>query len=140
MICVNKTAEQLLGTTASNSDFGQVNTPKFGTKGLAGCVFEVKDSKGTVVATLTTDAKGYAETGLLEFGEYKVQEVSSVAGYEVDNTVHTVTIILDGYNRLSAMPESVHPDVLGISGNRVVDNVCYCRFKGVSDSAEGLDH
>ena len=98
MICVNKTAEQLIGTTASNSDFGQVNTPKFGTKGLAGCVFEVKDSKGTVVATLTTDANGYAETGLLEFGEYKVQEVSGVAGYEVDNTVHTVTIAYANQN------------------------------------------
>lgn len=92
MICINKTAEQLVGTTASNSDFGQVNTPKYAAKGLVGCVFEVKNSAGKVVATLTTDANGYAETGLLDFGEYKVQEVSSVVGYEKDATVHTVTI------------------------------------------------
>lgn len=98
MICINKTAEQLIGTSVSNSDFGQVNTPKFGEKGLAGCVFEVKDSNGKVVATLTTDANGYAETGLLEFGEYKVQEVSGAVGYEVDNTVHAVTIAYANQN------------------------------------------
>ena len=63
-----------------------------------GCLSSVSPILEKVVATLTTDANGYAETGLLEFGEYKVQEVSGVAGYEVDNTVHTVTIAYANQN------------------------------------------
>lgn len=92
MICINKTADQLVGTTTVSTDYGQMNTPKYGSAGLAGCVFEVKNSSGALVATLTTDENGYAETGFLAFGEYKVQEISGIEGYEIDDTVYTVTL------------------------------------------------
>ena len=82
----------------SSSDYGTVYSPKFTDEGLAGCVFEVKDAAGKTIATLTTDKNGYAETGLLEFGTYTVQEVSSVEGYTKDDTVHSITLAYKDQN------------------------------------------
>ena len=38
---------------------------------VGGCVFEVRDPNGRVVDRLTTDANGYAKSGLMEIGSYK---------------------------------------------------------------------
>lgn len=97
-IIINKTAEQMTAVVESSSDYGTVYSPKFTDTGLAGCVFEVKDATGKTIATLTTDKNGYAGTGLLEFGTYTVQEVSSVEGYIKDNTVHSVTLAYKDQN------------------------------------------
>ncbi len=97
-ICINKTAEQMTDAVESSSDYGTVYFPKYTEAGLAGCVFEVKDASGKTIANLTTDANGYAETGILEFGTYTVQEVSAVEGYVADDTVHTVTLAYQDQN------------------------------------------
>ena len=82
----------------SSSDYGTVYSPKYTEAGLTGCVFEVKDASGKTIANLTTDANGYAETGILKFGTYTVQEVSAVEGYAADDTVHTVTLAYQDQN------------------------------------------
>ena len=97
-IIINKTAEQMTAVVESSSDYGTVYSPKFTDEGLAGCVFEVKDAAGKTIATLTTDKNGYAETGLLEFATYTVQEVSSVEGYTKDDTVHSITLAYKDQN------------------------------------------
>ncbi len=97
-IRVLKTAYVLTGTTASSTEYGQLHSPKYEVKGLPGCVFEVKDSSGKVVATLTTDETGVAETPLLPFGTYTVQETATVTGYDLDASIYTVTIAYKDQN------------------------------------------
>lgn len=91
-IRITKQAETLVSTTASKTEFGQLHRPNYQTAGLPGCTFVVKNSAGTVVATLTTDSNGYCETGLLPFGQYTVQESKAPAGYTVDDSVRTVNL------------------------------------------------
>ena len=97
-IRVLKTAYVLTGTTASNTEYGQLHSPKYEVKGLPGCVFVVKNADGTVVATLTTDETGVAETPLLPFGTYTVQEAATVTGYDLDASIYTVTIAYKDQN------------------------------------------
>ncbi len=92
VIRVDKMAEALVSTTSTTTEFGQLHRPNYETAGLAGCVFEIKDSSGNVVATITTDSNGHAETPLLPFGQYTVQEVSAPAGYVIDDSVRTVKL------------------------------------------------
>ena len=97
-IKVIKTAYVLTGTTASSTEYGQLHAPKYEVKGLPGCEFVVKDSTGTVVATIISDENGIAETPLLPFGTYTVQETKTVAGYDLDSSIHTVTIAYKDQN------------------------------------------
>lgn len=97
-IKVIKTAYVLTGTTASSTEYGQLHAPKYEVKGLPGCEFVVKDSSGTVVATIVSDENGIAETPLLPFGTYTVQETKTVAGYDLDSSIHTVTIAYKDQN------------------------------------------
>ena len=98
VIRVKKTGEALVGTTVTATEYGQLHTPKYQNGGLAGCEFTVKNESGTVVATLTTDADGVAETGLLPFGTYTVQETGAPAGYELDASIQTVTLAYKDQN------------------------------------------
>jgi uncharacterized surface anchored protein len=65
---------------------GKTKTP------LEGVVFEVFDSDGKVVATLTTGADGTAITDWLDYGDYTVKEKTAKAGYVLDETVHEIQI------------------------------------------------
>lgn len=69
---------------------------------LSDAVFEVKDANGNVVATIMTDATGYAWTeelpiAIFENGvyvetiKYYVQETIAPAGYKLDETIYEVT-------------------------------------------------
>ncbi|MGH0951570.1 SpaA isopeptide-forming pilin-related protein, partial [Bacillus mycoides] len=49
---------------------------------LEGVVFEVRDSKGKVVAKITTDKKGHAQVTNLSVGTYKLVEVNAPKGYK----------------------------------------------------------
>ena len=91
-IRVQKTGDVLTSSKSEETEYGTVSVPAYASKGLADVVYEVKDSAGMVVATLTTNASGVAETEALPFGSYTVQEKSAPAAYIVDDTVHTVTL------------------------------------------------
>ena len=97
-IRVKKTAYVLAGTTATATEYGQLHSPKYEVTGLPGCTFVVKNSSGTVVATLITDESGIAETPLLPFGTYTVQETATVAGYDLDEAIYTVTLAYQDQN------------------------------------------
>ena len=72
-------------------------------KGLADVVYEVKDSDGNIVATITTDKNGIAETEALPLGSYTVQEKSAPDRYVIDDTVHEVTLAFKDQNTAIVM-------------------------------------
>ena len=49
---------------------------------LENVVFEVRDSKGKVVAKVTTDKEGKANVSDLSVGKYKLVETKSLPGYK----------------------------------------------------------
>ena len=97
-IRITKTAYVLTGTTATKTEYGQLHSPKYEVKGLPGCEFEVKDSSGKVVATIVSVENGIAETGLLPFGTYTIQETKTVAGYDLDPSIYTITLAYKDQN------------------------------------------
>lgn len=59
---------------------------------LAGATFEIKDTAGNVVATVTTDSNGFAAVSGLEKGTYTLHETAAPAGYKLMTQDQTVTI------------------------------------------------
>ena len=106
-------ADQTVSITAANAVNGVVNvsitvpnTPQMGkvrvqktnaddslgTHSLAGAVFEVRDSAGTLVDTITTDNSGKAESKELVLGTYSVKEITAPTGFVLNPTAKNVTI------------------------------------------------
>ncbi len=84
-------------------------TPVFEKTGLAGAVFEItaaedivtadgtiRAKKDDVVATLTTDANGYAESDLLYLGKYELKETKAPYGYVQNAVSETVELTYAG--------------------------------------------
>jgi LPXTG-motif cell wall-anchored protein len=65
---------------------GETKTP------LEGVVFDVFDSDGKIVATITTDKDGIAITDPLDYGDYTVKEKTALTGYVLDETVYEIQI------------------------------------------------
>lgn len=59
---------------------------------LEGAEYAVFNQSNQAVAKLTTDANGYAKSGLLPSGEYTVKELKAPKGYELDEEGHQVRI------------------------------------------------
>lgn len=107
-ISVQKTGDIFASVNMASSAYTDENgemtvnpttyTPVFATGNLSGAVFQVIASEdivtldgtiranaGDVVAELTTDENGYAESDLLYLGKYEIKEISAPFGY-VQNT------------------------------------------------------
>ena len=56
----------------------------------------IRAKKGDVVATLTTDANGYAESDLLYLGKYEIAEVIAPFGYVKNDVIQTVKLTYAG--------------------------------------------
>lgn len=97
-IRIEKTGDVLTAGEAVETEYGSAATPIYKNKGLAGVVYEVNDSAGNIVATITTDKNGIAETEALPLGSYTVQEKSAPAAYAVDETIHDVTLAYKDQN------------------------------------------
>lgn len=97
-IRIEKVGDALTGSRSEETEYGNVTVPAYTEKGLKGVVYEVRDSVGKVVATLTTNDSGIAETELLPLGRYTVQEKSAPAAYVVDETIHEVTLAYKDQN------------------------------------------
>ena len=95
-ISVHKTGD-IFSSVITGSD--DIYTPVFAMGELEGAEFEVKAAEdiitadgtvrakaGEVVANLTTDKNGYAETGLLYLGKYEVTETKAAPGYIINRT------------------------------------------------------
>ena len=97
-IRIEKVGDALTGSRSEETEYGNVTVPAYTQKGLKGVVYEVRDSVGKVVATLTTNDSGIAETEPLPLGSYTVQEKSAPAAYVVDETIHEVTLAYKDQN------------------------------------------
>ena len=53
---------------------------------LSGAVYQISDSTGKVVATITGDVNGCAYSGALGLGTYTVQMISAPAGWQLNST------------------------------------------------------
>ncbi len=118
-ISVSKTGDVFTNVTMASSSYTDedgnlvenptIYTPVFKETGLAGAVFEVtaaedivtadgtiRAKKGDVVATLTTDANGYAESDLLYLGKYEVKETKAPYGYVQNAVSETVELTYAG--------------------------------------------
>lgn len=106
-------ADQTVNITAANAVNGVVNVSitvpnmpqmgkvrvqktnaddSLGSHSLAGAVFEVRDSAGTLVDTITTDNTGKAESKELVLGTYSVNEITAPNGFALNSTPKNVTI------------------------------------------------
>ncbi len=106
IIQVQKQGPVLIGFNEHQDPFGNtVHTPMYNKGTLNGAVFEVRavedivGKDGTVwfkadevVATLTTEEDGEAETDPLPLGHYYVTEVSAPEGYIFDNARYDVLL------------------------------------------------
>lgn len=81
---------------------------------LEGAVFEiVQERSGKVVDYITTDARGVAASEPLPLGRYQIREVTAPAYWQVDSTVHDVTLEYAGQIiKLSAYDK---PSNLGVA-------------------------
>ena len=120
-ISVYKSGEAFTGVTALGSaisvdengeitESGQTTyTPVFTENALSGAVFQVtaaedivtadgtvRAEKGDVVAEITTDENGYAETKFLYLGKYEVREIKAPFGYVLDSQSKTVELSYAG--------------------------------------------
>lgn len=102
-IRIEKTGDVLTAGEAVETEYGSAATPIYKNKGLADVVYEVKDSDGNIVATITTDKNGIAETEALPLCSYTVQEKSAPDGYVIDDTVHEITLTFKDQNTAIVM-------------------------------------
>lgn len=81
---------------------------------LAGAVFEIINARsGKVVDYITTDARGVAASKALPLTRYQIREVKAPAYWQLDSTVHDVTLEYAGQIiKLSAYDK---PSSLGVS-------------------------
>ncbi len=104
-ISVSKTGDAFVSVSEQAGKF----TPVFAEAGLAGAVFEItaaedivtadgtiRAKQGEVVATLTTNENGYAESDLLYLGKYEICEVAAPYGYVRNETIETVELTYAG--------------------------------------------
>ena len=118
-ISVQKSGDVFVSVAAASSCYTDENgnvivnpttyTPVFEETGLAGAVFEItaaedivtadgtiRAKKGDIVATLTTDENGYAESDLLYLGKYEVKETKAPYGYVQNTTSEMVELTYAG--------------------------------------------
>ncbi len=118
-ISVSKTGDVFTNVTMASSSYTDedgnlienptIYTPVFEETGLAGAVFEItaaedivtadgtiRAKKGDVVATLTTDENGYAESDLLYLGKYEVKETKAPYGCVQNAVSETVELTYAG--------------------------------------------
>lgn len=105
-ISVQKTGDIFSSVTTFDDT---IYTPIFEEKGLANAAYQViasediitadgtlRASAGDVVAEITTDENGYAETDLLYLGKYEIVEVSAPYGYVKNPEIQAVELTYAG--------------------------------------------
>ena len=95
------------------AEYNEVTGTPAGTP-LQGAVYEISNARtGKVVDYITTDARGVAASKPLPLARYKIVEVTAPAYWQVDSTVHDVTLEYSGQIiKLSAYDK---PSNLGVT-------------------------
>ena len=91
-ISVQKQGNVLVGAQQIETIFGTQYLPIFEPRGLPGAVFEIRDSQGILVDTITTATDGIATSRELPLGEYTLVEVTAPHGFVLDPTPHVVVL------------------------------------------------
>lgn len=104
-IQITKQGEVLTGASQSNSEFGSLYTPTYGTASLTGAVYEIyanEDivspggkkiySKNQLAATVNAGAK----SPNLPLGQYRVVEKTAPSGFVLDTAPHIVNLAFKG--------------------------------------------
>ena len=174
---VNRTSSAYTDENGNFIENPTTYTPVFEIGNLSGAVFQVIASEdiitadgtvranaGDVVAEITTDENGYAETDLLYLGKYEVKEINAPDGYvlnsesqflelsyagqeiEVRDTVNTAFV--NDYQKVEISLEKVleQDEAYGIGTNVEYQNIRFGLFaeekitaaNGSSISADGL--
>lgn len=105
IIRIGKTGE-MFSTVAEGKE---IYRPVFAVCGLPGAVYEIRAAEdivtqdgtiryafGELVDTVTTDANGEAESGLLYLGKYEVKEIEAPFGMVLNNEAHIVELVYAG--------------------------------------------
>ena len=99
-VTINSNGQTIELTFENTKILGKINILKVDSADedikLIGAVFEIKDSEGTVVDTITTDENGVGTSKELPYGSYTVTEVSAPPGYELSGESKDVTIDSNG--------------------------------------------
>ncbi len=96
-----------------SSEYNTVTGTPAGTP-LKGAVYEISNARsGKVVGYITTDARGVAASKPLPLGRYKVVEVTAPGYWQIDPTVHDITLEYpDQIIKISAFDK---PSELGVT-------------------------
>ena len=94
---------------ASVTENGGIYQPVYEVKGLAGATYEItaaediytldgtlRYSAGEVVATVTTNEEGLAESKALYLGKYEIRETEAPYGMVINNEVHSAELVYAG--------------------------------------------
>ena len=116
-ITVEKTGEVFFGVSViggvdeSGNELPTIYQPQYEKRGLAGAVYEiiaaediitqdgtVRNQKGEVVDTVTTDENGTAVSRELYLGKYEVREITAPHGMVLNPEPHCVELVYAGQN------------------------------------------
>lgn len=116
-ITVEKTGEVFFGVSVTGGkdeggkELPTVYQPQYEKRGLPGAVYEiiaaedittpdgtVRNQKGEVVDTVTTDENGVAKSRELYLGKYEVREITAPHGMVLNSEPHSVELVYAGQN------------------------------------------
>ena len=116
-ITVEKTGEVFFGVSVTGGkdeggkELPTVYQPQYEKRGLPGAVYEiiaaedittpdgtVRNQKGEVVDTVTTDENGVAKSRELYLGKYEVREITAPHGMVLNSEPHSVELVYVGQN------------------------------------------
>ena len=116
-ITVEKTGEVFFGVSViggadeSGNELPTIYQPQYEKRGLPGAVYEivaaedittpdgtVRNQKGEVVDTVTTDENGVATSRELYLGKYEVREITAPHGMVLNSEPHCVELVYAGQN------------------------------------------
>lgn len=116
-ITVEKTGEVFFGVSVTGGkdeggkELPTIYQPQYEKRGLPGAVYEiiaaedittpdgtVRNQKGEVVDTVTTDENGVAKSRELYLGKYEVREITAPHGMVLNSEPHSVELVYAGQN------------------------------------------
>ena len=109
---------------------------------LAGATFTLYDTEGNAVKEKTTGANGYAEFGpFQEEATYYLKETVAPVGYQVNETVYTVTVSASGSEYVAAITnlntgDSFANDTLTVVNHPILGSLTVSKTFAIDDDAQ----